>query len=80
MGTDPLDACPDDPNDDAWPPDFKNDGNVNILDVVTFRLCFRSCTGDPSYDRRHDLDTSGCVNILDVVKLRPLFRTWCTNP
>lgn len=33
VGTDPLDDCADNPSDDAWPPDFNNDGSVTDFDV-----------------------------------------------
>jgi len=78
IGTDPLDNCTDQPGDnDAWPPDTKIDTKVNILDVVKFRPVFFSCSGEPSYDARYDLDANGCINILDIVKLRPVFFTQC---
>jgi subtilisin-like proprotein convertase family protein len=78
IGTDPVDDCTDQPGDnDAWPPDIRIDTDVNILDVAKFRPVFFSCSGDPSYDTRYDLDVSGCINILDIVKLRPVFFTHC---
>ena len=84
LGTDSLDACPDDRQDQAWPPDFKNDGNVNILDVVGFRLVIGSHLGgggpkDHNFDRRFDLKNDAKINILDVVKMRPHFRTTCSQ-
>jgi len=84
FGTDSLDACPDDRQDQAWPPDFKNDGNVNILDVVKFRLVIGSKMGgsgpkDHNFDRRYDLKNDAKINILDVVKMRPHFRTTCSQ-
>ncbi len=33
IGTDPLDACRDDPSDDAWPADINNDGVSDITDI-----------------------------------------------
>ncbi len=78
IGTDPDDDCPDDTSDDAWPPDQKNDGNVNILDVVKYRLKleFRGYPYDPRYDLKADVN----VNILDIVLYRPVILTSCTNP
>jgi hypothetical protein len=83
LGTDSLDACSDDRQDQAWPPDFKNDGNVNILDVVKFRLVIGSRLGgggpkDHMFDRRYDLKTDSKINILDVVKMRPHFGMTCS--
>jgi hypothetical protein len=83
LGTDSLDACADNSNDQAWPPDFKNDRNVNILDVAKFRLVIGSNMGgsDPKdymFDRRYDLKTDRKINILDVVKMRPYMGATCT--
>jgi len=80
VGTDPLDACPDNSSDDAWPPDINNDTKVNILDVANFRVPFGSCSGDLSYSRRCDLSINDCITILDVAKLRLPWMTECTNP
>jgi len=80
IGTDPGDACPDATSDDAWPPDTTNNTIVNILDVAKFRIPFGSCSGDPAYNRRYDLNPNDCINILDVAKLRPYFMLQCTNP
>jgi len=75
VGTDPVDACPDNPSDDAWPPDIDEDARVTILDVLMYKP---KLTGP--YDRRYDLDTNGVVDILDVL----LYKAWlgqsCTNP
>ena len=84
MGTDPLDACPDDPNDDAWPPDINggtgcgsHDGNIDIMDV----LCYKSQFGEGAlYDPRYDLNASGEVDILDVLLYKQFIRMSCTNP
>jgi hypothetical protein len=78
IGTDPLDDCPDDPTDAAWPPDQKNDGNVNILDIAKYRLKLEFM-GHP-YDRRYDLKADVTVDILDIAAYRPVILTWCTNP
>jgi len=82
VATDPLDACPDDANDDAWPPDIQagqgcgfHNGRIDILDV----LCYKpKLTG--LYDARYDLDTNGVVNILDVLLYKPLLGASCVNP
>lgn len=75
IGTDPADDCPDDPSDDAWPPDMNNDTSVNILDVLMYKPQFEE--GAP-YDSRYDLNTDGSVNILDVVLLKPYLGMSCT--
>ena len=82
VSTDPLDACPDNPGDDAWPPDIQgaqgcgsHDGRAEILDV----LCYKPKLTGP-YDARYDLDTNGAVSILDVLLYKPLLGTSCVNP
>jgi len=72
IGTDPLDACPDDKYDPTWPPDFNNDRSVNILDV----LFYKPKLAGP-YDKRYDLNTDGTVNILDVLLFKPLLGKTC---
>jgi hypothetical protein len=75
IGTDPLDACPDDANDDAWPPDTNKDASVNIMDV----LLYKPVLGGP-YDQRYDLDTSGTITIMDVLLYKPVIGASCTGP
>lgn len=84
MGTDSLDGCPDDLNDDAWPPDIKNDGEVDILDVLKFKWVLGSHLDgggpkDHTYNRRYDMNADGEIDILDILKLKPFFNTTCTQ-
>jgi hypothetical protein len=79
LGTDPLDACPDDPSDDAWPPDISNNTRVNLFDIMEFVLHFPSALGDPKYDNRVDLNADGRINIFDVMTLVPLLGTQCSQ-
>jgi hypothetical protein len=83
VGTDPLDACPDNRNDDAWPPDVnsgmgcgEHDGKVNIMDV----LCYRGRLAPNPYQVRYDLNADDAVNILDVLLYKQFIRMSCTNP
>jgi len=75
--TDQQNACPDDPNDNAWPPDLNNDTAVNILDVLLFRGRIMSALGDPGYEERFDLSFDGTINIVDVVTMRPFIMSTC---
>jgi hypothetical protein len=75
IGTDPLDACPDDTSDKAWPPDTDNTGSVTILDV----LLYKPVLGGP-YNSRYDLNTNDTVNILDVLLYKPVIGTSCSGP
>lgn len=78
MGTDSLDRCPDDANDEAWPPDLDNNKAVNITDVVKFRPVLFSSSGQANYNRRFDLDASKTINITDVLKYVGIIMTSCT--
>jgi hypothetical protein len=84
MGTDTLDACADDANDDAWPPDINNNRWVNINDVLMYRPVVGSIYGgtqplDRAYDRRFDLNADKSININDVLGMRPHVGKTCTN-
>ena len=76
--TDQQDACPDDPNDNAWPPDLNNDTAVNILDALLFRGRIMSVLGDPGYEERFDLSFNGSIDIVDVITMRPFIMTTCS--
>jgi hypothetical protein len=71
LGTDPYRACG--PN--AWPPDFDNNGVVNILDV----LLFKPKISPNPYDKRYDLNTDGKVDILDVLLMKLYINKRCSG-
>lgn len=76
IGTDPTVAC----GTDAWPPDFDNNGIINILDVSQMTPpAFGSSEGDPDYSIRKDLKPDGAINILDVSRMTPpIFGASCS--
>ena len=84
-GTDALDGCPENSNDDAWPPDFNNDRRVQGLDILFLRLSLASTYGgtwwerDRTYNRRYDLNMDGVINGLDVLFIRPYLGQLCSN-
>jgi putative hemolysin len=82
MGTDPLDACPDDPSDAAWPPDFNNSGAITSGDLVLFHQHYEPLGGP--YDIRYDLNASGAMTSGDLVIFSKYYvgsgRDTCTNP
>jgi len=79
LTTDPLDNCPDNASDDAWPPDMDNSKMINISDLVPFKPHFGATDpSDPIYDTRYDLDLSGSINISDLVLFKPFFGLSCT--
>ena len=78
LGTDPWDACRDDPSDDAWPPDINMDTWANILDVLLFKPVIM--TSVPPGPARFDLNADTNINILDVLLYKPIIMTQCANP
>jgi hypothetical protein len=77
LGADPLDDCPDNASDDAWPADINNDTWCNILDVLLFKPHLDCSVGDDCYDNRLDISTDSIVNILDVLMFKPYLSTQC---
>ncbi len=80
LGTDPLDNCPDNTSDAAWPLDQNNDRVITITDVTRYTgKLFTSVTcpsADP--DCRLDLDTNGMILILDVFQYTGRLFATCT--
>lgn len=67
--TDPFDACPDDNSDAAYPPDFNNDGVVDLLnDVLEITSKAGSTSSDPDWNvtRRYDLNKDNIVDESDT--------------
>jgi len=89
MGTDPLDNCADTStaNDERgpeyteplspWPPDFNDDGRVNLGDILVFRPHFNTLSGQLAYGQRWDLNRDGRINLDELLVLRPYFNTRC---
>jgi hypothetical protein len=80
LGTDPLDACPDGPSDDAWPLDINNDGLITATsDSLNFRGRIGAVPGDPNWWQRLDLDASGNISATgDALKYRGKVGQTCT--
>jgi len=78
VGTDPLDACPDDPTDDAWPPDIVIDTVVDIFDALTFLPAFPSAEGGPHYSQRLDFSPDGVIDTFDAITFLNHFPSACT--
>jgi hypothetical protein len=76
IGTDPLDECADtsDANDETgagispWPPDFNDNGLVDIGDLVALRNHWVPL--GETYGVRYDLNANGICGIGDLVVLR----------
>jgi uncharacterized protein YkwD len=78
LETDRFDACADstaanDESFDAWPPDFDDNRNVDLTDVLALKPYI-----NVQYSARHDLDTNGALDILDVLQLKNYFGDSCT--
>jgi len=70
LSTDPLDACPDDPSDAAWPLDINNDGRITVVgDVLAFSGLIGSASGDGQFRKRLDFSGDGRITVVgDVLK------------
>ena len=81
IGTDPMDNCPDNTSDNAWPPDINNDGTVDILGDITV-LSGEFGTTVPPSPTRHDIAPATPDGVIDVIgdisRLAGLFATMCT--
>ena len=77
MGTDPKDRCGDDSLDAAWPLDFDNDQDADIVDVLKFKPVILKPM--QAGGRRFDFDADGDIDIVDVLKFKPYILTSCTG-
>jgi hypothetical protein len=76
LGTDPLDNCPDNPTDDAWPLDMDMDGTIMVSgDLFAFVGYAGWIEGDPGWTaahRRRDLDGDTAVSTYgDIYSMYP---------
>ena len=80
LGTDPPDACPDDPSDAAWPLDVNNDGQISVVgDVLNFRDRIGATPGAPNWWQRLDLNADGQISVVgDVLMYRGRIGEMCT--
>jgi hypothetical protein len=80
LSTDPLDACPDDPADDAWPLDVSKDDEISIVgDVLNFRGRIGATPGAPNWWQRLDLNADGLLSVVgDVMLYRGRIGETCT--
>jgi hypothetical protein len=78
LSTDPLDACPDGPSYDAWPPDINMDKSVTMADVFKYSgKIGRPVSGDPLL-RRLDLNMDNSITMADVFKYSGKIGQTCT--
>jgi hypothetical protein len=80
IGTDPLDACPDGPTDDAWPLDVSKNGQISVVaDVLNFRGRIGATAGSPEWWQRLDLNGDGTITVTgDVLLYRGKIGQTCS--
>jgi len=78
--TDPLDACPDDPSDDAWPLDIDRSGDLSVTgDVLMYIARIGAMPAKPMWLQRLDLDGSGDISVTgDVFLYKGKIGQTCT--
>jgi ABC-type branched-subunit amino acid transport system substrate-binding protein len=70
LGTDPLDACPDSPTDDAWPLDIDMNGDLSVTgDVINYIGRIGATPGSPNWWGRLDFDTDSLLSVTGDVFL-----------
>ena len=79
LGTDMYRGCSatatsGDESPQPWPPDFDDNQQINISDVLAFKPRFT----DAAYSQRFDLIVDGQINISDVLALKGIFGATCT--
>jgi hypothetical protein len=79
LGTDPLDACPDGPSDDAWPLDIDIDTIVTVVgDVLQFRGHINAIPSSPEWSQRLDLNMDAAITpVGDVLRYRSHINETC---
>ena len=80
LGTDPLDGCPDDPSDDAWPLDVSKDARLSVVgDVLNFRDRIGATPGSPNWRQRLNFNGDGLISVVgDVLMYRNRIGQTCT--
>jgi hypothetical protein len=79
LGTDPLDACPDDTSDDAWPLDVNKDALISVVaDVMNFRDRIGATPGALNWWHRLDFNGDSLISIVgDVLMYRGRIGETC---
>ena len=78
LGTDMHRGCSatatsNDESPQPWPPDFDDNQQVNIVDVLAFKPRFTAA----AYSQRFDLSVDGLINIVDVLLMKSVFASTC---
>jgi len=75
LTTDPLDGCPDNDTDDAWPPDITMDGWADVGDILMFKPVIM--TAVPPSPTRYDLTIDHFIDVGDILMFKPVIMTQC---
>jgi len=82
IGTDPLDACPDNEADNAWPADINNDALLDVIGDIS-ALTNSYALPVPPAPARFDIAPEAPDGFIDVIgdisRLTGLFGTSCTQ-
>ncbi len=80
VGTDPLDACADDPLDSAWPLDITNDRIITAAgDIIEFTSRLGSTSSSVNWSQRIDYNMDGQITIIgDVLAFRNKLGDTCS--
>ncbi|MBI5863349.1 MAG: hypothetical protein HZB38_02315 [Planctomycetes bacterium] len=57
--------------------DMNGDFVVDLNDLTTFLAAFGSCTGQPNFNARADIDHDGCVTLSDLSAFLSSFGRTC---
>ena len=80
IGTDPLDNCPDNTSDNAWPADINNDGHVDVVGDITL-MAGQFGNSVPPAPVRYDIAPATPDHVIDVIgdisRLAGLFGQSC---
>jgi hypothetical protein len=70
LGTGPDNACPDNPSDDAWPPDINMDRALSVTgDVINYVGRIGATAAGDNWWQRLDLDMSGDISVTGDVAM-----------
>jgi len=70
LGTDPVDSCPDNPSDDAWPPDKNMDTFVTVVgDILDYAGTMGKDVATYPELQRRDLNMDGYITVVGDVRI-----------
>jgi len=55
--------------------DANGSGNVDVFDLLQFRIAYNTMTGDADYNANLDFGNDGRINVFDLLEFRKRFGT-----